>query len=69
MTDREITRGVTREITVAIGIALCAALILVAGVILLMPRKEKPEYPRYTPTELPTVAPWTPDPEENRGKG
>lgn len=31
-------------------------------------RGEKQEYPEYTPTVLPTIPSWTPDPEE-RGKG
>jgi hypothetical protein len=31
-------------------------------------RKEKAEYPKFTPTELPVIPSWTPDPEE-RGKG
>ena len=68
MIDREIKRGLAREIIILIVLALCGALILLAGVILLMPRKEKPEYPTHTPTVLPTIPAWTPDPGEV-GKG
>jgi hypothetical protein len=44
------------------------ALGLIAFTVLVMPSEEKPDYPSFQPTELPTVAPWTPDPAE-RGKG
>ena len=48
------------------GAIVFAVLLFLAG--LDADRKRNADYPSYTPTELPTVAPWTPEPEE-RGKG
>ena len=57
-----------REIKIAIVIALLVALGLIAFAVWAIPGEKKPEYPKHTPTVLPTIPAWTPDPEE-RGKG
>jgi len=52
-------------------VAIIAALLIAFAVVLFilaMPREEKPEYPKHTPTVLPTIPAWTPDPGEY-GKG
>ena len=48
------------------GAIVFALLLLLAG--LDADRREKAAYPKFTPTEPPTIPTWMPDPEE-RGKG